>query len=150
MELQKNTAKLGNPEGESDSFNSKREVYPEDYPVAAASAAAESKDWIQQWSKHMADEQKHPIIVTTERPVESPATVKVQPMIGESALKQLVQLYKKSPPKQELKDDSVIQFQDRHKVVLKRPTQEKLDHFIALKQHDKKKVTEDLMDVDLE
>lgn len=99
----------------------------------------------------MADEQKQPIIVTTARSVESPATVKVQPLIGESALKQLVQLYKKPQGSEEpAKEDSLIQFQDRHKVFLRRPTQEKLDHFVALKQHEKKKVTDDLMNVDLE
>lgn len=149
--LQKNTAKLGSSDdASSDNFNSKREVHPEDYHVAA-----ESKDWIQKWSSHMNEEQKTPIVLTTARPVEAPATVKVQPLIAESALKQLVQLYKKpqkaeKQEQQPLKDDSVIQFQDRHRVFLKRPTQEKLDHFAAQKQHEKKKVALDLMNVDLE
>lgn len=150
---QKNTAKLGSADdASSDSFNSKREVHPEDYQAAAA----ESKDWIQKWSQHMSEDQKNPIVLTTARPVNNPVPVQVQPLIAESALKQLVQLYKK-PPKEDspvaletVKEDSLIQFQDRHRVFLKRPTQEKLDHFVALKQHEKKKVTDDLMDVGFE
>ena len=137
-----------------DSFNSKREVQPGDYEVPVVQTAAESRDWIQKWSQHMNQEQRQPIVVTTER--AETATVEVKPLIAESALKQLVQLYKKAPAKEENKQDdsrgtdSLIQFQDRHKVFLKRPSQEKLDHYVTLKQHEKKKVTDDLMDVDLE
>lgn len=151
IESQKNTQKLGSSTDDaSDSFNSKREVHPEDYQKAV-----ESRDWIQKWSQHMSDDQKHPILLTTARPMQEAPKVQVQPLIAESALKQLVQLYGKPQQAQEdpLKTsnsmDSVVQFQDRHKVFLKRPTQDKLDQFVAQKQHEKKKITDDLMDVDL-
>lgn len=108
----------------------------------------------------MADDQRQPIVLTTARPVQEPAKVQVQPLIEESALKQLVQLYGKPQGQAQVQDeplvasnnnmDSVVQFQDRHKTFLKRPTQEKYDQFAALKQHEKKKVAEDLMNVGLE
>lgn len=145
---QKNTAKLGS-DGSSDSssFNSKREVDPEDYKKIT-----DSKDWIQKWSQHMTEEQKSPIVVTTERSAVAP-TVKVKPFIPESSLQQLVQLYKKpgdDPMKGSSSMDSVIQFQDRHRVFLKRPSAEKLNNFAHQQKHEKKKVTDDLMNVDLE
>lgn len=144
---QKNTQKLGS-DGSSDSssFTSKREVDPEDFKKIA-----DSKDWIQKWSQHMAEEQKSPIVVTTDRPEEGP-TVKVKPFIPESSLQQLVQLYKtpQDPMKGSSSMDSVIQFQDRHRVFLKRPSAEKLNNFAQQQKHEKKKLSDDLMNVNLE
>lgn len=112
----------------------------------------------------MNEEQKQPIRVTTAPP--SVPTVKVKPFIPESSLKQLVQLYGKKSPSdgansegtEQLGDpmtvessmDSVIQFQDRHRVFLKRPSQEKLNHYDHMKKYDKKKITHDLMNVDFD
>lgn len=104
----------------------------------------------------MNEEQKQPIRVTTPPPAVP--TVKVKPFIAESSLKQLVQLYQKPSDDAEadgLKDpmnvestmDSVVQFQDRHRVFLKRPSKEKLNHYDHLKRYEKKKVTDDLMNV---
>lgn len=105
----------------------------------------------------MSDNQREPIILTTARPVAQAPTVQVKPLIAESALKQLVQLYRKPSEQQQQQQqeassslDSVVQYQDRHKVFLKRPTPQKLGQFEAQKQHQKKKVTDDLMDVDFE
>lgn len=106
----------------------------------------------------MTQEQRQPIVETTERSQDSNPMVQVKPLIAESSLQQLVQLYKKPQPQNgepmnvasSNSMDSVIQFQDRQRVYLKRPSQEKLGNLAHLKHHEKKKITDDLMNVDLE
>lgn len=98
--------------------------------------------------------------------------IKVKPFIAESSLKQLMKLYSieggqaitEDPPQKPVNqfvaispeeivtgdEDSQVQFQDRHRVFLKRPTADKLDNYSQLK-HDKKKASSvDLMDVSLD
>ncbi|XP_059616607.1 uncharacterized protein LOC132261699 [Phlebotomus argentipes] len=140
--------------------NSKRNVNPEDYRPPKK----ETNNWLMNWSQSAKNQElqpedpEHPITAVL---MGSPK-VPTKPLIPESSLKQLLKLYgKKSEDREEDPQpqssdeslgilpgdtqDSTVQFQDRHRVFVKTPS---LKPPVA--NFDRKKITEDLMDVELD
>ncbi|XP_055713020.1 uncharacterized protein LOC129807637 [Phlebotomus papatasi] len=143
--------------------NSKRNVNPADYKPPK-----EDTNWLMNWSQNTKQQQQ---LETKPRDPEHPITsvlmgnqkVPMKPLVPETALKQLLKLYgKKSEDREEDPrpqsseeslgilpgdaQDSTVQFQDRHRVFVKTPS----DKPTIANFERKKKITEDLMNVELD
>ncbi|XP_055683054.1 uncharacterized protein LOC129789946 [Lutzomyia longipalpis] len=165
--------KFTKPIGEGDQMtntNSKRNVDPEDYNRVIKPTKTTS-NWLMNWSQSAKKEQQLQHQEKPHDPELHPITsvlmgnpnIPMKPLIPETHLKQLLKLYgKKSEdrdeePQAQSSDDSLgtlpgdtqdstVQFQDRHRVFVKTPAEK--PSFANLER--KRKITEDLMDVELD
>ncbi|GAB0099743.1 uncharacterized protein DMENIID0001_156300 [Sergentomyia squamirostris] len=156
--------KFTKPIGETSmtSSNSKRNVNPDDY-----SPPKDATNWLMNWSQSA---KKEPMVKIQDslNPISSVLmgnqNVPMKPLVPDSALKQLLQLYgKRSEDREESPEpsssndslgilpataqDSTVQFQDRHRVFVKTPAEKAS---VTNSAEKRKKITEDLMDVELD